>query len=173
MPEINLGDATTNNSTFIIEDGRVKKHDFVFETIEVVYEDGKVVSMSSPDVPEKCWMQEEDANAHLSVEVVSADGTMKKIPSVSELITLTDEQRSVMDDIIALTKKANEMGIEIVTDYNGVYAFNKNNLSGYEYDYDNCGCERIDVLSREFLVDMDVTVVSEDCMLNIVRKDEE
>lgn len=166
-------DADGNNYTYIIKDGRVEKYVVEFSVIEVFYESGKVHHVSSPDMPNECYSLEEAARSHVSLDVVNADGSVKHIPSAAELVTLTDEQKAVVNEIVQLSKKAVGMGVRIVADWNGVYAFNSSNIKYYTIEYDEVdGCERVDLLSHEFSIDMEIVTYSDDNMLNIERKDD-
>lgn len=166
-------DADGNNYTYIIKDGRVEKYVVEFSVIEVFYESGKVHHVSSPDMPDECYSLEEAARSHVSLDVVNADGSVKHIPSAAELVTLTDEQKEVVDEIVKLSKKAKDMGICIVADWNGTYAFNRNNVkdSCIEYDQEE-GYERVDLLSHEFAIDLDIVTSSDENMLDIKRYDD-
>lgn len=171
---VQFGDSSSDNFTWIIKDGRVKKHFIDFDIIEVFYGNGKIHHMSSPDIPEECWDSEESAIAHQSVEVVNADGSSRKIPSAVSLITLTDEQKEVVDKMVALSKEAEDLGIVFVADWNGVYAFNKKNVKNWELNYygDTTEDERIDLQSDEFAVGIKIVMSSDENMLDIERKDD-
>lgn len=173
LPQLAGEDSDGNNFTFIIENGRVKKHIVDFQVIEVYYENGFVHHVYSSDMPEECYALEEAAQSHVSLEIVNADGSVKTIPSAASLVTLTDEQKEVVDEIVKLSKKAKDMGICIVADWNGTYAFNRNNVKDYciEYDQEE-GYERVDLLSHEFAIDLDIVTSSEENMLDIKRYDD-
>ena len=166
-------DCDGNNFTFIIENGRVKKYFVEFSVIEVYYENGRIDRVVSPDMPEECYALDEVAKSHISLEIVKADGSITKIPSAASLITLTDEQKEVVNEIIKLSKKAKDMGVVIVADWSGTYAFNANNVKDYTIQYEEeDGCERVDVQSHEFAIDLEIYTSSDDNMLNIKRMDE-
>lgn len=160
-------------ATFVIENGQVKSKVIDFDIIEVYYdENGNVRRMESPDIPAECWAHEEDAKAHLEIEIVNADGTTKTIPSAASLVSLSPEQRALVKDIEGLMKKASDMGVKFVADWNGVYAFNSSQLKSFSFVYEYNGYERIDLLSKEFSIDAPVSVVSDEDMLEIVRKED-
>ena len=167
-------DADGNNFTYIIKDGRVKKHVVEFSVIEVYYAGhGVIHHVYSPDMPEECYAIEEAAQSHVSLDIVNADGSVKHIPSAASLVTLTDEQKEVVDEIVRLSKKASEMGVHIVADWNGTYAFNAKNIKDYSVEYDPVeGMERVDLLSHEFAIGLEIMTSSDENMLNIERMDD-
>ena len=159
--------------TYIIKGGKVVEYTIDFDTISVFFKDKGVDSVRCDDIPQICYKYEDDAKAHLSLEVENSDGTTKKIPSVAELVTLTDEQRSVVNEIVALSKKAKDMGVVMECDWNGVYAFNRNGIRGYamQYDLDDYD-ERIDLSTKEFAIDLNVNCCSDEDMLCVIRKED-
>lgn len=173
LPQLAGEDSDGNNFTYIIENGRVKKYVVEFQTIEVYYENGFVHHVESSDMPEVCYALEEAARSHISLEIVNADGSIKTIPSAASLVALTDGQKAVVNEIVKLSKKAHDMGIRIVTDWNGTYAFNASDVKDYCIEYEEeDGYERVDLLSHEFAIDFDIITSSDENMLNIQRMEE-
>lgn len=159
--------------TWVIEDGRVKQKFLDIQTITIRFgENGRVESIESPDIPDVCYKLKDIAQSFLDIEVLNADGTEKKIIGAANLVTLTDEQRKIVEDMLSIAKKANDMGVRFVADWNGVYAFNSNNVKDWNVEYDEYdGMERVDVQSEYFAIGMNLCVSSDDNMLNIKRID--
>lgn len=157
--------------TFIIKNGRVVKYTVEFDVIEVFYDDGKVHHLYSADIPNECWSTDVAARSHIGYEIVSADGSVTSVPAASSLVALTDEQREAVSELILLCKRLKDLGVCIVADWNGMYAFNRNNVADFKIEYDETtGYEGVDVLSDEFAVPCDLIVSSDENMLNIKRK---
>lgn len=157
---------------YVIENGRVEKKTIVLNTLDVHYgQSGHIYDITSPDIPEERYDLLENAVAHLDVEIVNADGSMTKEPSVASLISLTDEQQALVDKLTDLSKQLKDAGVQIVVDWSGVYAFNTNNVSEWLIQYEpEEYTERIDLLSKEFAIDFNAFNANEDDMLCIKRK---
>ncbi len=99
---------------------------------------------------------------HNSFFVVDKEGKKEEVVGIAKLVSLTDEQRDVLDQLVNTLKKAHEIKLRLAYEYayDQLYAFNGENLQddwcagwedkGYENIYDyaetrnlsiDCWCE--------------------------------
>jgi hypothetical protein len=103
----------------------------------------------------------EKAMLYCDLIKVDADGTETIKPSPSKLVSLDDEQRKVMNDILDAFKRAKELDMRFVLNYDGddMNVFSAKNID--KVNYDCVGCEsdnEIDI--TDLLEEVDLPIIS-------------
>ena len=168
---------------WIMENGVARNHEVCLSEIAVHYDsDGKPVSATCPDIPEGTYDTKQDCYAFNDLTVLDKDGVEKTEKGIGNLCRLTAEQEKMLKKIVDDLKKASEMGLKIVADWNGYYAFNSKELEKYEFEYvsdiDDCDGEdgeymnvRNEVFQRRILDG--ITFIGEEDSMFAYRKKEE
>jgi hypothetical protein len=103
----------------------------------------------------------EKAMLYCDIIKVDADGTETIKPSPSKLVSLDDEQRKVMNDILDAFKRAKELDMRFVLNYDGddMNVYSAKNID--KINYDCVGCENdneIDI--TDLLEEIDLPIIS-------------
>lgn len=133
----------------------------------------EVVSVKLPsdflyDGKQFSWVRDEqlfarscDAALHCDLIKVERDGTEVVYPSVHKRVALKDDQKKIVDQISELIKKANEMGVQFIFDFDTEYlkAYDRTDIKNIEY-YD-CDDKGSDIAG--LLTDVGVSLIGVNC----------
>lgn len=112
---------------------------------------------------ERLFATSKDAALYCDLIKVEQDGTEVVYPSAHKRVALKDDQKKIVDQISELIKKANEMGIQFIFDYENEYlkAYDRTDIKNIEYyDYD---CDDMGSDIAGLLTDVGVSLIGANC----------
>ena len=152
--ELTIDNNELNFSYWSMVDGVAKKTFTNFTSITVSFdEEGRIDKVTSPDVPDTCYKTMEECYAFNDIVIVDEKGNETTHVGCANLCKLTKEQDDVLCEMEKLFQKAKDLGIIVVSDWNGTYAFNTNNLADQITSYEGKpdeGYERVDMRNKIF-----------------------
>lgn len=144
-------------SCYCFENGEPVLYELNINTLVVTFDEkGRVDMVRSDDFPANPYETREECLAFNNVTIKNEDGTTETRVGAARLAMLSDVQRDVVNQIVGLMRKASDMGVRIVADWNHTYAFNVNGVADYEFaycdDYPSDKHEMVNLNHKEFIV---------------------
>ena len=165
-----------NYDYWMMENGMaVHKKGTANEILIHLDENGIVTNMESPDIPVDSYESADECYSFNDITIINADGTRTVEHGIATLCMLTPYQQELMKQFEELNKKADECGLVLVHDWNGMYAFNSSNVKDIEFNYENPDDEHemIDLTNKAFKCTFNLVVqTSDDDALYVIRKND-